>query len=340
MRKDPILLTGVYRSGTTILSCMLDAHPKINFTYGSVNYLRWFVKKNVSPVNYKDIVLETQSRLQKRFKKAIDYEKIVNLIESSKEEISHGLIYSSIMQGFFDFSEKMLGERILLEWTNIPAFLEMYPDGKVLHIIRDPRDVLASYKGMTWESGNRYLDAIFACMDSMDYCIRYKNTLPKSNYYAISYESLVRNPQSELKNICAMLGVEYSEKMMDKSRYKDERGDKFNYSSHSSYSDNKKKRSGRWRDQLSDSDLSFLEGLLHKQLSDFGYDDISGIGEPIKNFLSTIANEDLLKSRLLHYLETGRGCEEFPSDSTKEENWTVLGEKNKNASSLYLRNKK
>jgi hypothetical protein len=339
MRKDPILLTGVYRSGTTILSCMLDAHPEINFTYGSVNYLRWFVKKNVSPVNYKDIVLETQSRLQKRFGKVIDYEKIVNLIESSKEDISHRLIYSSIMQGFFDFSEKMLGERILLEWTNVPAFLEMYPDGKVLHIIRDPRDVLASYKGMTWESGYRYLDAIFACMDSMDHCIQYKKTLPKRKYYAVSYESLVRNPEHELKNICAMLGVEYSEKMMDKSRYKDERGERFNLNSHSSYSDNKKKRSGRWKDQLSGSDLAFLEALLHKQLSDFNYADLSGNGKPINDFLSTIAKEDLLKSRLLHYLETGRGCEEFPSDSTKEENWTVLGEKNKNASSLYIRNK-
>ena len=57
MRDDPILLTGVYRSGTTILSCMLGAHPEINFTYGSVNYLRWFVEKAIDPIKYKEIVL-------------------------------------------------------------------------------------------------------------------------------------------------------------------------------------------------------------------------------------------------------------------------------------------
>ena len=33
-----------------------------------------------------------------------------------------------------------------MEWTNIPTFLNMYPKGKVLHIIRDPRDNYASLK--------------------------------------------------------------------------------------------------------------------------------------------------------------------------------------------------
>ena len=145
MREDPILLTGVYRSGTTILSCMLGAHPEINFTYGSVNYLRWFVKKAIDPREYKEIVLDTETRLLKRYKKQISSQSIINSIENSEKEISHGLIYSAIMEDFFKNKEKRWGEKTLLEWTNIPTFLKMYSNSKALHIIRDPRDVVVSY---------------------------------------------------------------------------------------------------------------------------------------------------------------------------------------------------
>ena len=77
-----------------------------------------------------------------------------------------------------------------------------------------------------------------------------------------------------------------------------------------------------------------------KQLEQFNYTNKTSKGIEISNFLSIMTEESLLKSRFLNYLETGQGCEEYPSDPTKEENWTVLGEKNKGAASLYLKNKK
>ena len=117
MRKDPILLTGVYRSGTTILSCMLGAHPDINFTYGSVNYLRWFVKKQISPKNYKEIVLDTKDRIFKRYKKEINSDKIIKAIEDSSVKISHALIYSSIMEDFFELLR--LEEGISTQWYQL-----------------------------------------------------------------------------------------------------------------------------------------------------------------------------------------------------------------------------
>ena len=340
MRDDPILLTGVYRSGTTILSCMLGAHPEINFTYGSVNYLRWFVKRAIDPKKYKEIALETEERLFKRYQKKISSKSIINSIESSKHEVSHALIYSAIMEDFFNNKEKRWGEKTLLEWTNIPTFISMYPNSKALHIIRDPRDVIASFKNVTFEPGNRYLDAIFASMHSMDTCMKFKKELPKDRYYHVAYESLITNPEFELEKICNFLEIEYSDSMMDKSLYKDQFGDVLEADSHTSYSDNKKNLSGRWRDQLNDKEVAIIEGLLLKQLEQFNYTKKTSKGLEINNFLSIMTEESLLKSRFLNYLETGHGCEEYPSDPTKEENWTVLGEKNKGAASLYLKNKK
>ena len=49
----------------------------------------------------------------------------------------------------------------MLCWTKIPDFLSMFPDGKVIHVIRDTRDVLSSFKRVTYEPGLKYLDAVF-----------------------------------------------------------------------------------------------------------------------------------------------------------------------------------
>jgi hypothetical protein len=340
MRQDPILLTGVYRSGTTILSCMLGAHPEINFTYGSVNYLRWFIKKDIPASNYRYIVLETKDRLLKRYGKIIDAENIIKSIESYEEKISHAHIYSSIMEDFFGDKAKRWGEKTLLEWTNIPTFLKLYTGSKAIHIVRDPRDVVSSFKGMTFEPGNRYLDAIFACLHSMDACTQYKKYLPKDRYYAVAYESLVTNPKDELAKISKFLGIEYSDSMMDRRMYKDQFGDILNIESHTSYRDTAQVPIGRWKEKLEPSDVAIIEGFLSQQLNAFNYNDVSKTGKSISDFLSIFQEEDLLMTRLARFLETGEGCEEYPSDPTKEENWTVLGEKNSGASSLYLRYRK
>ena len=109
------------------------------------------------------------------------------------------------------------GEKTLLEWTDIPLFLEMYPSGKTIHIIRDPRDVLASYKHMTYETEEKYLDAIFNCLDSMQHAIEYSKNLSKENYYMVKFEDLVSDRMSEIEKICSYLDIEFNE-----SDYSDE----------------------------------------------------------------------------------------------------------------------
>jgi len=45
MIDNPIFITGCYRSGTTYISRVLDAHPNLNVTFDSVNYFRFIIKK-------------------------------------------------------------------------------------------------------------------------------------------------------------------------------------------------------------------------------------------------------------------------------------------------------
>ncbi len=71
-------------------------------------------------------------------------------------------VYEAIMvETFCDGRLDMRwGEKSLMQWSNIPLFFEMFPNGQVVHMVRDPRDVLASYREFTNEVQFRYLDAV------------------------------------------------------------------------------------------------------------------------------------------------------------------------------------
>ena len=152
------------------------------------------MKKKISADLYKDIVHSISERIDFRYQIKLDTKRVISEIEkSSKEKFSHKIIYDCVMRGVHSYSGRRWGEKSLLEWTNIPTFLDMYPSGKTIHIIRDPRDVVASYKNMTYETKDKYLDSIFNCLDSMKHAINYLSILPKSSYYLVKFEDLVNN---------------------------------------------------------------------------------------------------------------------------------------------------
>ena len=335
--EKPIFITGLYRSGTTILSQIVGAHSEINMTYDSVNYFRFIIKKNIKPEEYKGIVESIASRLKKRHAYKIDTYAIINNIELATEPITHKLIYSCFMKGFFKTNNKSWGEKSLLEWTNVPLFLSMFEHGKCLHIIRDPRDVLVSYKNMTIEEGDKYLDAIFASLSSLNYALKYKNTIPTDRYKLVIYEDLMEKREIVTREICDFLSIKYEINMLNEDKYLGLDGSKFTYKTNSSFPNDKSIPTNRWRKLLNSFEIDFTEAVVGKQMKILGYElsdenRVSGI----KNLLISIKETPLLASRLERYLSTGKGVEEYPSDPTDPNNWgSDSGIKDEGASAAY-----
>ena len=42
-----------------------------------------------------------------------------------------------------------LGDKEAIAWSKIPIFLNMFPEGKVIITLRDPRDIVSSFKKIT-----------------------------------------------------------------------------------------------------------------------------------------------------------------------------------------------
>lgn len=129
------------------------------------------------------------------------------------------------------------------------AFLDMFPDGKVVHMVRDGRDVVCSLigRGMDlYEATSVWLyntAAAAACRGL-------------SQYAEIRYEDLVTEPGPTIEVLCRHLGVEFDERMLERKNAGDDRRKEFaSWSSSPSKSPITDKSVGKFRHELTTNDL-------------------------------------------------------------------------------------
>ena len=316
----PIFITGIYRSGTTLISRILDNHPDLNITYDSVHFMRFCVNK-FNPINdelnYRKLVNEVKERVKSRLELNLDTEKIVNEVKNRKK-IDYAQIYHIIMSNLLlkDSNTKIWGEKVNLCWRKIPEFLDMFPEGKTIIMVRDPRDVLISYKNMTIEPGLRYLDSIFASLDSLQYIKKFQEKFSSNNFCFIKYEDLVNLQEKTIQELCNFLEIKFDSIMLNGSQFKDKLGKtwKGDFTSLKTIEKISNKTIGRWKSKISKVELYLVEMVLREQMIDFGYDLAAAPLEKNEwDELFEILNDDFIKNRYLSWLETGHGHQKYPN---------------------------
>ena len=94
-------------------------------------------------------------------------------------------------------------DKTQLVWTRVPDFLDMFPNGKVIHIVRDPRNVMASFKKSTYAPEPAYISAAFNCYDSMKKGLFYRDNYDEKIYQIDSFSTFIPT----LKYISASSGL-------------------------------------------------------------------------------------------------------------------------------------
>ena len=109
MSQCPIFITGVYRSGTTLLTGLIGAHKDIDIGHPTVQYFRYILKKNIDPSTYRDIVQSIAERIDFRYGINLDVKKIIQEIDeqvTTSDTASHKIIYDCVTRGLHGFSGK------------------------------------------------------------------------------------------------------------------------------------------------------------------------------------------------------------------------------------------
>ncbi|MEA2123502.1 MAG: hypothetical protein QOI80_284, partial [Solirubrobacteraceae bacterium] len=168
------------------------------------------------------------------------------------------------------WSEKSPGQPIELA-------ADLFPQAQFVHIVRDPRDVVASSLRTPWAA---VPDAGAIARSWRDYTLRTVRrgfALGPARFLQIRYEDLTRDPAAVLELVCAFLGEPYAPAMVDDPSLR--AGTVTSVGApwqQRALAGIVPAQEGRWREQLGRRQKASVHAVVAPVLAPLGYDATAG----------------------------------------------------------------
>jgi hypothetical protein len=275
-RSEPALLQGMFllgvrRSGTTLLRVMLDRHPALAVPDESY-FIPQLAQRHRREVDV-DAFVDDLRRLSTLVEWRLKPERVAERLEP---DLPTGLAIAAIFEAYAaEQGKASWGDKTPLYMQSLPTLERLFPFTLYVHLIRDGRDAALSYLSvpggiMTEGWGHPRDVAGFACQWATE--VRAAHALGKrvgpTRYLEVRYETLVAEPATELRRICAFLGLEYHEAMLDYAGKTDsarkEHQRRLNEPPRVGVRD--------WRTEMVPEDVTAFESIAGDLLDELGYD--------------------------------------------------------------------
>lgn len=148
------------------------------------------------------------------------------------------------------------GHLVLVLHRRVGRLLDLAPETKVLHLLRDPRDVARSAIGMGW-AGNVYFGARTWLVTEREWDQVADGLRPDQNL-ELRYEALVSDPEKVLGGVCMFLGDKYDPAMLD-------------YAAYTTYDRPDPSLINQWKRKQTPRELGLVEPLFGDLLTARGY---------------------------------------------------------------------
>jgi hypothetical protein len=275
-RYHPFFITGSGRCGTTLLRAMLEAHPHVHIPPGNpvlrvvirdyhrYSRLPWSVLLRVVLGNMAfheswdafDLPLgPVYHRVVKRPRGARDLAAVLDAV------------YRAHLERHKPEALRW-GDKSPLSVLALRDLLPVFPDLRVIYMLRDGRDVAASFADAFGDDLSR---AAMVWLRAIRTAHAFRARRPVQ-YLEVRYEDLVRQPQETMWLVTAFLGLEFDERMLRHHELDLRLGDV----DRTPYMQGVRlavhqASVGRWRTAFDASQVAELERLLHPTLAQLGY---------------------------------------------------------------------
>ncbi len=269
MNAGPIFIVGAPRSGTTLLRQMLSRHPRIAIC-GETHFLTTVYDERTRRV-FGDLRQEANRRrlidaylATRRAQRGIRMD-FSQLRESLvREGDSWQSLFAAILRAYAESQGKQRwGEKTPQHARFTEVLFEWYPDAVLLHLVRDPRDVVASLLRRPAASNSVVLNA--RAWLRLNLAARRSQGRP--GYLEVRYEALAAEPEEQLRKICRFAGEEFSPSVLSPEQREVERSSAMDRFRTPLSTD----RLGTWRQDLRAIEAAQIEWTLGSQMEAFGY---------------------------------------------------------------------
>ena len=214
----PVFVVGVGRSGTSLVQSMLAAHSELAFPpetqfvrryVGGRRLARCHARGGVAAVRS---VLESDDRVRRL---GLDLGRVLARYANGAP-FSEADLYEALLTAYADTRGKpRVGDKDPRCVEFLPVLARHWPAAHVVHVIRDPRDVLASKKKAAWSRHRSILTHVLANRVQLRAGRRDGRRLYGSRYHEVVYEALLADPAAVLRDLTVRLGLPYEEGMLE-----------------------------------------------------------------------------------------------------------------------------
>ena len=273
MTPRPIFVVGYERSGTTLLQAMLGAHPNIAAP-PELHYLLRIVELRdyygdlADDDNLRRAVHDTVNPpLEMLAGCGFDEETLFDTARQADRS------YRSLLQVIMDDFARRQGKPRWSEKTpgqTARAVLALCSDAQVVHIVRDPRDVVASALEAPWSSMPARLHAenwrAFVTDNE-----RLGAEADPGTYLRVRYEDLIADAHAVLREVTAFLGEAFDSGMVDDLAGRSASVAAAATWQQSALEEVDPSRAGTWQRRLPRRARAQVVAITHRLIADLGY---------------------------------------------------------------------
>ena len=210
--------------------------------------------------NYDGIVLRSRIKIDEDFLSQCHQLKFIARAGSGLENIDEEYAKSK--------NKSFVGDKDPMNSSYISQIQYCFPKSFLIHIIRDPRDVILSRMRSDWGKDTSFAVHLAEHNVQLENMLSNGMALLREKYVEVYYEQLLENPEKELQKICNKIGLLYNREMLDFQK----KAEELVFSEEKAWKGNVSKpilknNKNKWKSGLTNYQVSLVELVLKKHLA-------------------------------------------------------------------------
>ena len=278
-----IFAFGARRSGTWWLQRILTAHPEVSEVPSETDLFELGIRP-----------------LLERFHHGVKSSTTVGELHADRDVVLDGArdFCDQVFLPYLEPGARYLSERSPGHAKAVDVIAPVYPDARLIHIIRDGRDVARSLVAREWGP-----DSVGeAAVEWRDSILQARAAAPEGRYLEVRYESLLEDLDGGVRALYDWLELPADDALLEQA---------LSVARRPMNEDPKDPRiaQGKWRDYFSEDDLAAFEAEAGELLEEMGYERVAATAVATKPRPSRRPSLPRLRGRRAEPAESNGGAQ-------------------------------